>query len=58
MDLALVLLVFVVIPALAAAYLLENTDRGRRLIDRLDARVDPPVRYFDPFADEPGDWRS
>jgi hypothetical protein len=57
MDLALVLLVFVVIPALGAAYLLENTDRGRRLIDRLDARVDPPVVWRDPL-DSPGDWRS
>jgi hypothetical protein len=51
-------IVAVVVVALAAAGWLENTDRGRRLIDRLDARVDPPVRYFDPFDDEPGDWRS
>jgi hypothetical protein len=57
MDTALVLAIFG-IAALAAAYLLENTDSGRRFIDRLDARVDPPVVWRSPFDDEPGDWRS
>lgn len=57
MSLLLVLAIFG-IAALAAAYLLENTDRGRRLMDALDARVDPPARWKSPFDDEPGDWRS
>jgi hypothetical protein len=57
MDAYIPIVAFVV-AALALAYLLENTDRGRRLIDRLDARVDPPVVWRSPFDDEPGDWRS
>jgi hypothetical protein len=56
MSTALVLAIFG-IAALTAAYLLENTDRGRRLMDALDARVDPSVVWRDPL-DEPGDWRS
>jgi hypothetical protein len=56
MDAYIPIVAFVVV-ALVAAGWLENTERGRRLMDRLDARVDPPVVWRDPL-DSPGDWRS